>query len=395
MRVVVAHNFYRSATPSGENVVVEAEVELLRSNGVAVEELFAYSDDIPQLPWPQKVGAALGPVYNPFGHSVARHLFEDFRPDVVHVHNVFPLISPTVLPLAHGMGIATVHTVHNFRPDCANGMLFRDGTICEECTGHKWAYPAVRHRCYRGSTGQTTAMALGRRAHRETWNTIDHYIVLTDFHRARLLARGIPSERVTVRPTPVPDPEPTPQPGSGFLFLGRLDEAKGVRLLLSAWEALDPSMTLRIAGAGPLASEAARAAARLPHIDYVGAADAGQAGRLIDRSAAVVVPSLWYEGYPRVIAEAFSRARPAIVSDHGGLRSIVTPEVGWRFAPDPASLAATVRSIQRDELVARGRGARARFEHDLSSEQAFGSLQTVYAKALLRRGKEQKGWTGG
>lgn len=382
MRVVVAHNFYRSTNPSGENAVVQAEIELLRGRIDSVEELFTSSDEIPQVKWADKLGTAIGPVLNPAGYAAARRLFEGFRPDVVHVHNVFPLLSPAVLRLARRMGIATVHTVHNFRPDCVNGLLFRDGEICEDCVGHKWSYPAVKHRCYRGSLQQTTAMTVGRRVHRSTWRAVDHYIALTRFHQERLSSLGIPRERVTIRPTSVPDPGPSSRPGRGFLYLGRLDEAKGIRLLLTAWRQVDDGHKLTVAGTGPLAEWVTRSVAELPNVDFVGPVHPTQAAQLIERCAVLIVPSLWFEGFPRVIAEAFSRGRPVACSNHGGPGSIVTPDVGWRFTPRPEALAATVRSISDQGVAQRGRNARARYDQELTPDLAWNSLRTAYAKAL-------------
>jgi glycosyltransferase involved in cell wall biosynthesis len=237
VRVLVAHNRYRSDAPSGENRLVEAEVALLRDGGVEVVELMTDSDTItPGLRGVLR--AAPGPVYSPSGVHHFTRMLQETRPDVVHLHNVFPLISPYVVRVAARAGVPVVQTVHNYRHGCVNGLHLRDGHTCTDCLGSRLGLPAVLHGCYRGSRMQTLPMTIGQNVHRGTWrDDVTRFLALTLFARDKLVETGIPSARVTIRPTWVPDPGHDPTTGTDVLFVGRLDDAKGVDRLLAAWEA--------------------------------------------------------------------------------------------------------------------------------------------------------------
>src|SRR3954453_10594214 len=152
MRVLVAHNFYRSESPSGENQLVRAEVALLRDGGVDVVEMFADSDDLAGVRGALR--AAPGPVYSPEGVRRFSRLLESSRPDVVHLHQVTPLISPWVVRVAGRYGVPVVQTVHAYRHGCTNGVHLRDGHVCTDCVGTRLGLPAERHGCYRGSLAQ-------------------------------------------------------------------------------------------------------------------------------------------------------------------------------------------------------------------------------------------------
>jgi len=227
MRVLVAHNRYRSSSPSGENQLVAAEIDLLRAGGVDVVPLLTDSDDLTG-----PLGAlrgAPGPVYSPSGVRRFRRLLEETRPDVVHLHNVYPLISPYVVRVAARAGIPVVQTVHNYRHGCVNGLHLRDGHPCTDCLGTRLGLPAIRHACYRDSRLQTVPMTIGQVLHRPTWNDeVARYLALTPFMADLLVRTGVPRERITLRPSWAPDPGEPPAPGTDVLYVGRLDEPKGV-----------------------------------------------------------------------------------------------------------------------------------------------------------------------
>ena len=157
-----------------------------------------------------------------------KRLLDGFRPDVVHVHNVFPLISPAVVNIAADAGIPVVQTLHNYRHACVNGLHLRDGKRCDDCIGTRTNWPAVRHGCYRGSRLQTIPMVASQHLHRRTWRRLSRVFALTDFMRDRAVLAGIPEQVIQIRPTWAPDPGPTRSPGSNVLYVGRLDEPKGV-----------------------------------------------------------------------------------------------------------------------------------------------------------------------
>ena len=269
MRVLVAHNLYRSSAPSGENQLVRAEIGLLRDGGVDVVEMLEDSDTIPGGP-AGVLRAAPGPIYSPSGVRRFERLLVSTRPDVVHLHQVQPLISPWVVRVAGKHGVPVVQTVHNYRHGCANGLHLRDGRVCTDCVGTRLGLPAVQHGCYRDSRLQTLPVSIGMVAHRRTWQEgVARYLALTPFMRDMLISYGLPADRITVRPTWVPDPGFAGEPGRDVLYVGRLDEAKGIDRLLDAWalarrSGLDPQQRLVVAGDGPLRDLVVAAAASRP-----------------------------------------------------------------------------------------------------------------------------------
>ena len=365
MKVLVAHNRYRSNAPSGENIVVDAEIDALRRSGIEVIPFIRESDSIEGLSPMGKVGVVLGPVRNPQGVHDFRELIAAKRPDVVHVHNVYPLISPWIVREAKAQGIPVVMTVHNFRIDCVAGTYLRDGKVCTDCAGRSVATPALRHGCYRGSHLQSVPMVVGRSVHRGTWKSVDRFFALTTFHADYLRRLGMADEQIVVRPTSVPDlGEPSP-PGHDVLFVGRLGSEKGVDVLLDAWAASSASTLgrrLHLVGDGELRPLAEQAAANDASITLHGLLSRDGVNELMRSCGAVVLPSTCFEGLPLVLVEAMAHGRPVIVSDLGGLGSIVRDDFGWKVpASDPQALAHTLTSMTDDDMAVRGVQARRQF----------------------------------
>ncbi|HYN94043.1 MAG TPA: glycosyltransferase, partial [Pilimelia sp.] len=336
MKVVVAHNRYRSAQPSGENTIVDQEIEQVAAAGVTVLPFLRDSDDIDAMPAARKALLPLSPLYNAAAQRDLSALLAEHRPDVVHLHNPYPLLSPWVVRTAHRHGVPVVQTVHNYRQVCAPGVYFRDGHICTECRGRTLGVPAVVHRCYRGSRAQSAVMAVTLSAHRSTWRSVDRFVALTEAIAAHLRDYGIPADRIAVKPNSVPDPGPPAAvaPGAGFLFAGRLAPEKGLGLLLDAWDrhpdgALGP---LRIAGDGDQRALAEAAAARRADVTYLGPLDRAGVAAEVRRAAVVVTPSTWHDVLPTAILEALSHGRPVLGTALGGIPYLVG-------AADPAGAA--------------------------------------------------------
>ena len=333
MRVLVAHNRYRSAVPSGENAVVDAETTALESAGVTVDYLMRDSDNIATMSAVQRATLAWSPVYARRAVEELRERVCSHRPDVLHVHNLYPLLSPALIAEAHDLGVPVVMTVHNFRLDCVAGTYLRDGRICTDCQGHNLATPALQHGCYRGSRAQSLPMVIARSVHRSTLHSIERYIALTPFHRDFLTQWGVESDRITVRPTSLADPGAPSPPGSDLVFVGRLGEEKGVGVLLDAWRqssARDQGRKLHIIGDGDLRG-------------------------LVDAAAS------------------------ADASDLGGLGATVDDSIGWQVtADDSASWAAALDGLTRAEVVTRGAAARERFTKEFSADVTLSQLTTVY-----------------
>ncbi len=384
MKVVLAHNRYVSANPSGENAVVAAEADALAEAGVQVIPFLRDSDDIARMPLAQRASLAISPAYAYRAQQELADLLAREHPDVLHLHNPYPLLSPWVVRTAHAHGVPVVHTLHNFRQTCVKGTFFRDGTDCHDCAGRFVGLPAVRYACYRGSRAQSAMMAATLALHRRTWPTVERVLVLTPAMAGYAREIGIAKDRIVVRPNSVPDPGRHALPGDGFLFAGRLSAEKGISLLLDAWERLPVGGLgpLRIAGDGPLAEAVRTRAATRRDVEYLGRLDAAGVAAAIRRSAAVVVPSTWDEVCPMVVLEALAHARPVVGTARGGLPWLIG-DAGWTVPPTVDALAA-ILPLARASAAGLTLRARAAYEVRFTPELATKALIDVYEDVAAR-----------
>jgi glycosyltransferase involved in cell wall biosynthesis len=381
VKVVVAHNRYREAVPSGENVIVDTEIAQLTAAGVEVVPFLRSSDSIRDLPPARKALLPLAPIFGRAAQRDLAALLTEHRPDVLHLHNPYPLLSPQVVRTAHEHGVPVVQTVHNYRQVCSSGLYFRDGHNCRDCRGKAFGWPAVVHRCYRGSAAQSAVMATTLAVHRGTWRSVDRYVALTDRIAAHLVDYGIPADRIVVKPNGLPDPgEPAPL-GDGFLYAARLSPEKGLPLLLDAWRrhpdgALGP---LRIAGDGELRPLAERAAAERADVTYLGPLDRVEMTAARQAAAVIVAVPTWDDVLPTVILEAMAAGRPVVGTAVGGIPYLLgnDPAAGWLVDPDPAALAA-VLPVARSEAATVAPVARNRYLQAFHPDVLTGRLIEIY-----------------
>ncbi|MGW7416845.1 glycosyltransferase [Streptomyces sp. NPDC054863] len=395
MHVIVVHNRYSSAQPSGENRVVDQEVELLRAAGHRVELFERRSDDIAARSLPGKVAVPLLVPWNPAVRAELAARLRAPRPDVVHVHNVFPLLSPAVLAACADVGVPAVATLHNYTQVCPPGTLHRDGRLCTECVGSAASLPAVRHGCYRNSRLATVPLAVGLLVNRRRWwSGVERFFCISAAQRELLVRSGMPSERLAVKHNFVPDPGARREgPGEHLLFLGRLTESKGVRLLMAAWDEVAAGggvgVPLVLAGAGPLEGEVTAWAAGRDDVRYVGLYDPDQCRQAVARSVAVVAPSMARETFGLVAAEAMAAGVPAVAAGHGAFAELVEDGVtGLLHRPgDAVSLASCIRRIAAEPARNRemGRAARRRYEKDFSPAVGLERLVEGYRTAIAGR----------
>ncbi|MEV0580384.1 glycosyltransferase [Streptomyces sp. RTGN2] len=394
MHVLVVHNRYASAQPSGENKVVDQEVALLRGAGHRVELFERRSDDISAM---SVLGKAALPLLVPWNPAVRTELagrLRSERPDVVHIHNVFPLLSPAVLAACADAGVPAVATLHNYTQVCPPGTLQRAGLPCTECVG-SGPLPAVRHGCYRSSRLATVPLAVSLSVNRRRWwSGVERFFCISAAQRAVLVEAGMPAGRLAVKHNFVPEPGARRTgPGEHLLYLGRLAEAKGVRLLMAAWDraAADGGVgvPLVIAGTGPLEGEVTAWAAGREDVRYAGLLDTTQCREAVARSVAVVAPSTWLEAFGLVVVEAMAAGVPAVAAGHGAFVELVDDGVsGLLHRPgDADALASALRRITADPVLGRemGQAARRRYEQDFSPAVGLEHLVEGYRAAIAGR----------
>jgi glycosyltransferase involved in cell wall biosynthesis len=351
MRILQLHNRYQIT--GGEEGVVQAEQELLRQFGHRVELLAVSNDQITN--GVDQAIAAVNAMYSRSAKQQVLAHIDQFQPDVVHVHNFFPLLSPSVYDACHDRGVPVVQTLHNYRLACPKAMFFRDGQICETCLEQGSPWPGVKYGCYRGSAAQTAVVAAMLTLHgwRKTWQErVDAFICLTDFQRQKLVAAGLPADRMHVKPNFLFAPTMARStPAVPFvLSVGRLAEEKGIDLAIAAYSH-DPNLPrLKIVGDGPARSalEQQVIAANLSdRITFLGRQDKAQVLELMQQAIALVFPSIWYEGFPLTIVEAFGCGLPVIAANLGSMAEIVEDQrTGRHFAPqDAVDLAAKIADL--------------------------------------------------
>ena len=391
VKILLVHNFYGLSAPSGENQVFEAEKALLQSHGHEVETFVRHSDEIrAQGSWGSVKGALATP-WNPWMIRSVRRTVERFKPDVVHVHNTFPLISAGIFH-AIGHHAARVLTLHNYRLFCPAAIPMRAGKVCTDCLDTRTPWPALRNGCYRESRIATLPLAFGVGLHRVmgTWTKqVDGFIALSEFQRQRMVASGLPSERVQVKPNfypGMPPVRPWHERAPYVVFVGRLKAEKGVVSLLRAWATWGTDAPeLRVVGDGELRTELERMAEGLS-VRFLSQVPAAEAQAQIAAARILVLPSESFEGFPMVVREAFAFGTPAAVSNLGPLPGIVRAgESGVVFEPaNPESLLSAVRTAwQTPGLLERlGQGARAEFKAKYTEDGNYGTLMEIYQRAI-------------
>jgi glycosyltransferase involved in cell wall biosynthesis len=396
LRVLSIHNTYRQR--GGEDAAFGAECALLEEHG---HEVIAYrrsNDELNEDGFFGKALAGGGATWSSKSYRQIHALIERVKPDVVHFHNTFPLISPAAYFACAKAGVPVVQTLHNYRLLCPGGNFMRDGRVCQECLGRAVAWPGVVHKCYRGSRGATAATAAMLATHRAlgTWQRkVDVYIALTEFARRKFIEGGLPAERIALKPNFVKGDFPSRRGNGEYaLFVGRLSEEKGPQLLPEAWKRLAEKIPLRIVGGGPLFERLSNEvkAAGLAGMRTMGRMAPVEVRQEMLGARFLVFPSIWYEGFPMTIAEAYACGLPVIASRLGSMGEIVQDGVtGLHFESGNAfHLAAKVEWAWNhpEELARMGQAARAEFEAKYTTERNYEMLMEIYRSAMARRAQE-------
>ncbi len=399
MRILQLHNRYQIR--GGEEGVVQAEQALLTQYGHQVETLEVSNDDIAT---PIDKGlAAMRAIYSLPAKSQVAAAIARYRPDIVHVHNFFPLLSPSVYDACLAARVPVVQTLHNYRLGCVKAMLFRDNQICELCLDQDNPWFGVKYGCYRDSKVQSAVVAAMLTTHRwrRTWlEKVDAYITLTDFQRQKMVQAGLPSAKIHVKPNFV---DPIVQSDSAaldpviatalakpfVLFVGRLSIEKGLPIVIEAYRQNRTLPRLNIVGDGPermVLEQQVIAAGLAAPVQFLGYQPKAVIQQLMQHAMALIFPSIWYEGFPLTIAEALSCGLPPIVSRLGSMAEIIQDNVnGLHFVPgDPHDLAVKIRQITDDPQQQQKLGAAAQSTYDqyYTAEKNYAQLMAIYRQVL-------------
>lgn len=383
MRILIVHNKY--VHRGGEDTAVAAEYSLLLQKRHEVEVLYFDNAETASI---NKLRLGVEAIYNRGSAQKIHHAIESFKPDVIHVHNLFYRASPSVFFAAKKHGIPVVMTLHNYRLVCANGLLLRDHKPCEDCVPKTLPLDGIRHRCFQDSavySGMVTATTSTHRLLR-TWNTkVNHYIALTEFARNIYLTSSLKlkAKSVSVLPNYVTDNGVGEVEGrQGYLFVGRMVAEKGVIPLLEAFSLL-PQQKLMLAGDGPLLASLQESYKTCPNIIFKGALNANEVQTLLKSSKALLVPSLWYEGLPYTVLEAFSTGTPVLASDIGSLKEMVqSGENGYLYPPnDAAGIKSAIETFERTNTQPIYRNARRTYEINYSPEAHYTGLLQTFERA--------------
>lgn len=385
MKILLAHNQYQQA--GGEDQSVLAEIAMLESFGHEVVQYRVHNDAIKHM---GSLSVATRTIWNRTSYREIRELIQAHRPEIAHFNNTFPLISPAAYYAARKEGVPVIQTLRNFRLICPDAYFLRDQKLCESCLGRMFAWPAIVHGCYRKNRKASAVVATMLATHRllRTWkNAVDVYIALTEFGRKTFIRGGLPEQKIVVKPNFVyPDPGPDTGLGNYAIFIGRLSEEKGIRTLLDAWRLLDKDINLKIVGSGPLEAVVQEAVKRDGRIEWTGQQSPSEVARLVGSAAFLVFPSLWYEGMPRTIIEAFAKGTPVIASQLGAMHEMIThDENGVHFEPGNATALATlVEQLWRDPTrrLRMRSAARAAYVKHYSFETNHQTLMAIYRQAL-------------
>lgn len=395
MKILILHNRYKFV--GGEEMVVKAEKSLLETHGHQVYLWEMSNDEIVGLLGKGK--AAIDCIYSFSAKQNTKKIIDNFCPDLVHVHNFFPLLSPSIYDACYEAKIPVVQTLHNYRIGCANAMLFRQGKNCEDCLGNKIQWQGIVHGCYRNSRSQSLAVATMVAFHwwRGTWeNRVNAYIVLTAFQKEKMIVAGLPPDKIHIKPNYVAKPKTTLDEKKErvnkeyALFVGRISLEKGITTLLNAYFQHNMRIPLKIVGDGPLVLELQEKVRELGlenTIEFLGYQTKPVILQLMQKARFLVFPSLWYETFGLTMIEAFSCSLPVLASNIGTMAEIVEDGItGLHF--DVGNSQDLTKKMQwaynhPEQMHLMGKRAYDVYQNNYNPENNYQQLMKIYQNLII------------
>ncbi len=391
LKIIHVHNYYQN--PGGEDTVFANETALLQNHG---HNVICYSDSNSRIGGMNPAAVAIQTIWSRPSYNKLYEILQKEKPDIVHFHNTFPLISPSAYYACRANNIPVVQSLDNPRLICPSANFYRNGNLCQECLGKTPPFPGIIHGCYHNSRLQTAVIATMLTYHRwiKTWdNLIDVYLVATEFYKRKFIEGGLPEKKLTVKPHFIQkDSEPISRkkPGEYVLFIGRLDPEKGIRTLLKAWKNL--KIPLKIRGAGRLGQECWDFinTHKIKFVEIIDRISADSLTQMIKNARFLVWPSEgYYETFGMAAVESFAQGIPVIASNIGVMSEIVkNGETGLLFTPgDPIDLASKVEWLWKhpEESARLGRNARREYEGKYTPERNYRMLMDTYDLVITNR----------
>lgn len=378
MRIIVAHNAYQQY--GGEDSVVESEIHMLKSRGHEVVTFSKHNDHINEM---SKVEILGNTFWSKNTTDDIRNLIAEFKPDLIHSHNTFPLISPSLYWAAERENIPIIQTLHNFRLMCLNGVYLRNNQVCEDCSG-KLPWRGILRKCYRRSGIQSAVLASMLTFHRGIGtyrNKVSKYIALNNFCRNKFIEAGLPESKIVVKPNFVELKPFMERKRAGVLFVGRLSVEKGINVLLEAAIKL-PNVEIKVAGTG----SDANSLKNVNNVTLLGSLTSNEVQNQMAAAVALVMPSIWFENFPRTLVEAFASGLPVIASRIGALAELIEDNVnGLLFDPGNAQdLKEKIEwAISHPEKMSQmGQKARQKYDEEYTAEKNYSQLIKIYEDTI-------------
>lgn len=382
MKILLCHNKYQQK--GGEDVVFNEEKRLLEAND---HEVITFEKDNNCVKTMSKLKLFLKTLWNFDSYKEILSIIRSEKPDVVHFHNTFPLMSPSVYWALKKEGIPIVQTLHNYRLLCPGALFFTKGEVCEKCLKNRTFFQAVKNRCYRNSVIGSAVVAILLRFHRliGTYkNKIDKFLVLTRFAKDKFTINLLDENKVIVKPNSINFKKLTKHDKRYALFVGRLSKEKGISLIIEAWKDFD--IPLLIAGDGPYSDDVEKLSDVNPNVTYLGSQSKDQIQELLSNASFLILPSLWYEGLPMTIIESFASSLPVLASNLGAMSSCIIDKVtGVHFEPgDVYDFKEKVKWMfnNPDKTKQMGINVRNEYEEKYTTEKNYELLMKIYNEVI-------------
>jgi glycosyltransferase involved in cell wall biosynthesis len=393
LKILFVHTKYYTSD-GGEDSALQSEIMLMRRKGHEVE-VFLFDNASTINGVSGKLKAAVSSIYNTESAKKIKEAINEFKPDVMHVHNFFFTASPSVLIQAHKQKVPVVVTLHNFRLLCVNTLLLRDNKVCELCVQHDFPWYGVKYKCYHDSAVQSAAVGAMSAVHKwmGTWkNKVDTFISPSHFSRNKFLHSSLhpDPEKIKVKYNFIDDPNhgDAKSRNNYYLFVGRLSQEKGIEVLLDAFIQL-PKEEIIIAGDGPLQEQLVTKYAPYKNIIFLGRKPRTEVLELMKKCRVLMFPSICYEGLPLTIAEAFATGTPVIGSSMGAMQEMIINEYNGLLFETGNSVKLAEAILFFNSYLAKKDfslydNARKSYLENYHPEKCYNDVMNIYNNAILR-----------